>query len=106
MNLKELRTRLEELNIPIQYRAFTEGNAPPLPYLIFYVEDNQGSVKADNHNYFNLKNITLELYSNEKDEELENKLELILDNNKLEYDLMESYIESEKMYESIYEITI
>jgi hypothetical protein len=106
VNLKELREKLEGLDIPVQYRAFKEGAAPPLPYLIFYVEDNDGTLKADNHNYFKVKNVTLELYSEEKDLDLEEALESILDENKIEYDLAETYIESEEMFENIYEITL
>lgn len=37
MKLSELRASLESLKIPVKYRAFKEGEAPNLPYLLFYV---------------------------------------------------------------------
>lgn len=106
MKLSELRTILDQLNIPVQYRAFEEGKAPGLPYVLFYTEDNLGSLKADNHNYHGIKNISVELYSNEKDPELEEKLEQLFEQNNIEYDAYEIYIETEKMFEMLYEITI
>ena len=51
-------------------------------------------------------NLTLELYSEEKDLELEQKLEALLDANNIEYDTFESYLDTESMYEVAYDITI
>ena len=106
MTLKELRELLETLEIPVKYRAFKVGEAPNLPYILFYKEDNQGTLKADNQNYTKVSNITIELYSDEKDVELEEQLESILDTNTIEYDTYESYLDTESMYEVAYEITI
>ena len=50
MTLQKLRELLETLGIPVKYRAFKVGEAPNLPYIIFYKEDNQGTLKADNQN--------------------------------------------------------
>lgn len=106
MTLKELRELLEALEIPVKYRAFKVGEAPNLPYILFYKEDNQGTLKADNQNYAKVSDVTIELYSDEKDIVLEEQLESILDTNKIEYDTYESYLETESMYEVAYEITI
>lgn len=106
MTLQKLRELLETLEIPVKYRAFKVGEAPNLPYIIFYKEDNQGTLKADNQNYAKVNNITIELYSDEKDIELEEQLESILDTNKIGYDTYESYLDTESMYEVAYEITI
>ena len=54
-------------------------------------------MKADNHNYAKAYNLTLELYSEEKDLELEEKLEALLDANNIEYDTFESYLDTESM---------
>ena len=69
----ELKAELEQLEIPIQYQAFQVGHAPSLPYLIFY-ENDSDNIFADNSNWFDVLNIICELYSDEKDIELENKL--------------------------------
>ncbi len=106
MTLQELRELLETLDISAKYRPFNVGEVPTLPYLLYYTTDNQGTLKADNHNYAKVYNLTLELYSEEKDLELEEKLEALLDMNNIEYDTFESYLDTESMYEVAYEITI
>ena len=106
MTLQELRELLETLEIPVKYRAFKVGEAPILPYVLFYKDDNQGTLKADNQNYAKVSNVTIELYSDEKDIVLEEQLESILDTNKIEYDTYESYLDTESMYEVAYEMTI
>ena len=106
MNISELRETLITLDIPVRYRAFNVGEVPSLPYLLYYTTDNQGTLKADNHNYAKAYNLTLELYSEEKDLELEEKLEALLDANNIEYDTFESYLDTESMYEVAYDITI
>lgn len=106
MTVTELRKILDTMGIPVQYRAFKVGEAPSLPYILFYVEDNEGTLKADNYNYAKVKNVVIELYSEEKDIELEEKLEEILDKNTLEYATYESYLDTEDMHEVAYEITL
>lgn len=106
MDLKELREKLEESEIAVQYRAFKEGQAPELPYLIFYVNGNDDSLRADNKNFFKIQDVVLELYTEEKDVELEEKIEEILSNNNIEFEYDETYIETEDMFESIYYIQI
>ncbi|MBS7578456.1 MULTISPECIES: hypothetical protein [unclassified Enterococcus] len=106
MTLNELRALLNTIAIPVKYRAFKVGEAPSLPYVLFYVDSNEGTLKADNYNYAKVSNVTIELYSEEKDVELEEKLEAILDSNKIEYDTYESYLNTEDMYEVAYEIII
>ncbi|MHC5250473.1 hypothetical protein [Enterococcus sp. LJL90] len=106
MTLTELRTLLDSMAIPVRYRAFKVGEVPDLPYILFYVESNEGTLKADNHNYAKIRSVTIELYSEEKDSELEGKLEAVFDSNKIEYDSYESYLNTEDMYEVAYEIVI
>lgn len=106
MTLFELKELLEDLNIPIQYRTFKVCEAPPLPWILYYVIDNDPTLKADNSNYFKRSSVAIELYADEKDLALEERLEKILEDNFFEYDMAETYIESEFMYETIYEIII
>lgn len=106
MTLAELRILLDIMEIPVKYRAFKVGEAPSLPYILFYVDNNEGSLKADNYNYAKVQNVTIELYSEEKDIDLEGKIESILDSNHIEYDSYETYLDTEDMYEVAYEITI
>ena len=44
----------------------------------------------------------LELYTDFKGPETENRVEKILDENEIYYEKQETYIESEKLYEGVY----
>ena len=105
MNLMEFKAELEKLEIPIQYRSFSVGHAPSLPYLIFY-ENDSDNVFADNQNYFDVLNVACELYTDEKDIELETKLQKLLYDLEIEYNSTETYIDSENMYLKSYDVVI
>lgn len=101
----EFKAELEKLDIPIQYRAFESGQAPELPYLIFY-ENDSDNVFADNHNYYDVLNIICELYADEKDIGLETKLQKLLYDLEIQYNSTETFIDSENMYLKAYDVVI
>ena len=101
----EFKSELEQLEIPIQYRAFQVGHAPELPYLIFY-ENDSDNVFADNHNYYDVLNVSCELYADEKDIELETKLQKLLYDLEIQYNSTETFIDSENMYMKAYDVVI
>lgn len=105
MNLMEFKAELEKLDIPVQYRAFQVGQAPQLPYLIFY-ENDSDNIFADNSNWFDVLNVACELYADEKDIELETKLQKLFYDNEIEYNSTETFIDSENMYMKAYDIVI
>ena len=101
----EFKAELEQLEIPIQYQAFASGQAPELPYLIFY-ENDSDNIFADNQNWFDVLNVVCELYTDEKDIELETKLHKLFYDNEIEYNSTETYIDSENMYLKAYDVQI
>ena len=105
MNLMEFKAELEKLEIPIQYRSFSVGHAPSLPYILFY-EDDSDNVFADNHNYFDVLNVSCELYTDEKDIGLETKLQKLLYDLEIQYNSTETFIDSENMYLKAYDVQI
>ena len=105
MNLMEFKSELETLGLPIQYQAFATGHAPELPYIIFY-EDDSDNFFADNSNYYDGLNVVCELYSDEKDLELETKLQKLFFDNEIEYNSQQTYIDSENMYLKAYSVSI
>ena len=105
MNLMEFKAELEKLGIPVQYQAFASGHAPSLPYLIFY-ENDSDNVFADNHNYYDVLNVSCELYTDEKDIELETKLQKLLYDLEIQYNSTETFIDSENMYLKSYDVVI
>ena len=101
----EFKSELEQLEIPIQYRAFESGQAPELPYIIFY-ENDSDNIFADNSNWFDVLNVVCELYTDNKDIELETKLQKLLYDLEIEYNSTETFIDSENMYMKAYDVVI
>ena len=61
---------------------------------------------ADGKVYFKAKQLDLELYTDKKMPELEEQVEAVLDAYELFYEKTETYIESEKLYEVLYEMEV
>ena len=105
MTYKEIADLLASIGLPVTYHHWEDNSAPPLPYLV-YLFPGRDDFYADNSNYQAIVNLNIELYSDQKDFALEQKLEEILYENKIPFDKTEAYITSEKMYEVLYETEI
>ncbi|GGC88046.1 hypothetical protein [Enterococcus wangshanyuanii] len=105
MTLEELKMILDKTGLKVGYRQWPTGEAPDLPYILYYQEDTD-NLKADNKTYYKQINVTIELYSNLKNIPAETKLEAILDQHKIEWDAFERFIEDEQMHEILYEIIL
>lgn len=105
MALQELYKQLKNLQLPVQYYMFKEGQAPDLPYIIYYNPSEQ-HLNADNFTLFVTKDVIIEVYSKFKDLSLEEKLKQLFDTNKLTYTFQETYLKEERMYMVAYQITL
>lgn len=105
MTLPELKDKLKSLNLPIAYRCFAVGRVPELPYIVYYVDEDIGFY-ADDTVYYEGYAVTIEVYTDQKDLQLEKKVKQLLNNNELQYESYESFLESENMYLKAYEIEI
>lgn len=105
MKISTLKTHLETLELPLAYREWAEGEAPKLPYLLLYRDESNDFV-ADNHNYLEGSRMSLELYTETKDFKLEEKINTLFKMFELPYKVYEGNLESEDMYEVLYEFTI
>ena len=101
MTLEELYETLQQLKLPIAYSHFKSPQEPP--YLVYLMEDTN-NFGADNKVYHRIENLVIELYTIKKDITLEKKLEALLNEKELYYEKVETYIESEKLYEVRYEL--
>lgn len=93
---------LEEAGLPLAYDHFSEGESPDPPFLIFLFPGTD-NVFADDTVYQKIGELNIELYTDKKDPETENKIEDILLTYELPYEKSEVWIESEKMYEVLYQ---
>lgn len=103
MNITQLATELNKIGLPLSYNHFTTPPAPPyLVYLFSYSND----LMADNINYEDVGVYQIELYTDKKDTASEKKVEDKLKALEIPYQSFETWIDSEKLYQIVYEISI
>lgn len=103
MILEELATLLEATGYPVAYSHFGEAQLPPfIVYLVAY----SPNFIADNRVYKKIDSVQIELYTYQKDLVAESTLESILDENDIPYESTETFIESEKLFQKIYEVRL
>ena len=104
MTLTELVQILKATGYPVAYSHFN-GTPPSIPF-ITYLEFESSNFHADNKTYQRIRNINIELYTDKKDLQAEATLEALLDENDLPYQTTETYIESEQLFQKVYEIGV
>ena len=105
MTYDGITNMLKEAGLPLAYDHFAEGESPAPPFLIFLFPGSD-NMFADNGVYFKISQLNMELYTDKKDPELEEKLEDILTAHEIPWEKSEVWIESEKMYEVLYQTEI
>ena len=101
MTHNELMEMLEETTLPIAYDHFAEGESPDPPFICFLYPDSD-NFAADGRVYLKISEVHVELYTGEKNPEIEATLEAVLDQHGIFYNKTEVWIESEKLYEVLY----
>jgi len=96
---------LEEVGLPLAYDHFAEGESPEPPFLVFLYPGTD-NLFADDTVYQKINELNIELYTDAKDPETETQIENILIAHALLYEKSEVWIESEKMYEVLYQTQI
>lgn len=105
MTHEEVMAMLSELNIPFAYDHFAEGESPEPPFICFLFPGSD-NFSADNVVYAAFEELHIELYTDEKDPELEESVEAVLTGHELFWQKTEVWIESEKLYEVLYRMTV
>lgn len=101
MILQELNNILKSTGYKVAYSHF---NTPvKAPFITYFISNSENFI-ADNKVYKKIDNIKIELYTNIKDLQVEEKLEKLLDENDIAYETDETWIESEKLFQKIYEV--
>lgn len=108
MTQTELYQALEAIGLPIAYNHFDadENNPTPSPpYLIYLFFDND-DLMADDVNFKSIDNYQVELYTNKKDLASERQVEDKLKELELPYYKMETWIDTEKLFQVVYLIQL
>lgn len=105
MTYQEVVGMLDETGLSSAYHHFAEGESPDPPFLVFLFPESD-NFAADNKVYQKIDVLNIELYTDRKDPGIEADVETVLSNHDLFYNKSEVWIESEKMYEVLYQVRI
>lgn len=96
---------IQKMDLPYAYDHFTEGESPEAPFLVFSYSKSD-NFAADGIVYFKKNRLEIELYTELKSIELEEQIETVLDGHGIFYTKSEVWIESECLYEVLYEMEV
>ncbi len=101
MTHQEVMGMMGEAGLPFAYSHFAEGESPDPPFAVFLYPGSR-NFPADGKVYFKARELAVELYTDLKDPELEERLEAVFDSHGIFYEKTETWIASEKLYEVRY----
>lgn len=105
MTKPEVVQMVEEFGLPYAYDHFAEGESPEPPFVV-YLYPKSDNFAADGTVYFKKDRLHVELYTDSKDLALEQKIEDVLDAHGIFYNKSEVWIQSERLYEVLYQMEV
>jgi hypothetical protein len=96
---------LEEAGLPLAYDHFAEGESPDPPFLVFLYPGSD-NMFADDTVYKKIDELNIELYTDKKTRKQKPRSRTSLISHDLPYEKSEVWIESEKLYEVLYQTQI
>ena len=103
MTYEEINDMMAEMGLPYAYHHFAEGESPQPPFLLF-LSPGEETFSADNVAYYSFKQLDIELYTDKKNPALEEEIEAVLTQHEIYFTKSEAWIESERLYEVLYEM--
>lgn len=103
--MKRIAELIKRMGLPFAYDHFAEGEYPAPPF-ICYLTPGSDNFAADGRAYYKINIVNIELYTDTKDPSVEQKVESVLDANGIFYEKTEVWIESEKLYEVLYQFEL
>lgn len=105
MTYVQIANLIKSIGVPFSYYQFDDDTSVAPPFICyFYPERND--VLADDTNYQKVEHLIVELYTENKDFALEQKVEEALTGAGLVYTKDDEFLDDEKMHEAIYETEI
>lgn len=93
---------LQVTDLPFAYSHFAEGESPQPPFIVFLFPASN-NFSADGRVYHPIVQCHIELYTTEKNPTVERVVENALDAAGIFYNKSEVWIESESLYEILYQ---
>ena len=105
MSYEEINEMMQENGLPFAYHHFAEGESPDPPFTLF-LSPGENTFGADDLMYVSFKRLHIELYTDEKSPDTEQRVEEVLLRYNIYYTKSEVWIESEKLYEVLYTMEV
>ena len=105
MSYEEINEMMQEIGLPFAYHHFAEGESPNPPFVLF-LSPGENTFSADNLMYHSFIDLDIELYTDEKSPETEQRVEEVLLQHNIYYTKTETWIESERLYEVLYTMEV
>lgn len=105
MTKTEVVQMVKKFGLPYAYDHFAEGESPEPPFVV-YLYPGSDNFAADGTVYFKKDRLHVELYTDSKDPVLEQQIEDVLDAHGLFYNKSEVWIQSERLYEVLYQMEV
>lgn len=105
MTYTEISNLIGSFGFPYNYYQFPKGAAVAPPFVVFYYPESADFI-ADNKNYSGIRQLTIELYTDNKDFQAEATIEETLEANEIPYTKTEIYIDDEQLFEVAYETEV
>lgn len=105
MELKEIGKMLDGVGVEYRYHHFAEEEAVNPPFICWLIPGSN-NFAADGKTFFKVDKLDIELYTDDKNIELEEKIEEVLEKYGIFWEKTETWIESEAMYEVLYEMEV
>lgn len=105
MTTSQVAAMIASVGVPSAYHHFTDQTGIEPPFIVFYY-DRSADFIADDTNYVKANSLIIEFCSDEKDFDLEKIIEDTLNANGLVYSRTETYIDSERMYMTVFSTSV
>lgn len=97
MTYEEIYSMISDIGIPCAYYQFPDDSGQQPPFICFYYPRSD-DFEADDKNYQCINELTIELYTDTKDFDLEDAVKAALEAKGLVWSWDETEIESERMH--------
>lgn len=96
---------VDSIGLPYAYYQFDEDTAQAPPFVVFFFSTSN-DLYADQTNYQRIDSLSIEFYSSEVDFDTEEAIETILNDAGLTFYKEQSFIESERIWQTAYDMEI
>lgn len=96
---------VDSIGLPYAYYQFDEDTAQAPPFIVFFFSTSN-DLYADQTNYQRIDSLSIEFYSSEVDFDTEETIETILNDAGLTFYKEQSFIESERIWQTAYDMEI